>query len=93
MPIVSVSLSESAYEGYKSIARGKRSRVAAAAFLAHNHAQARFQYVAYENPEGDRVKISGAGKSVNEILQLMSDQAKCIDAMQRRIFEITGEEE
>ena len=93
MPNVSVSLTEAAYEGYKSIPKGKRSAVASKAYLAHNHAASRVKYVAYENPEGERVKIPLAGKSVNDIMQIMSDQAKCIDAMQRRILEITGEEE
>jgi len=95
MPIVSVSLSESAYEGYKSIARGKRSRVADAAFLAHNHAahNARVKDYAYENKDGKLVRISLAGKSVPEILKVMSQQAKHIDTMQQYILEITGDEE
>jgi hypothetical protein len=63
------------------------------AYLAHNHAVSRVQFVAYEDPEGERVKIPLKGKSVNDIMKIMGDQAKCIDAMQRRILEITGEEE
>jgi len=93
MPNVSVSLTDAAYEGYKSIPKGKRSRVASKAYLAHNHAASRVQYVAYENPEGERVKIHLAGKSVQDIMAIMSQQAKCIDSMQRRILEITGDEE
>jgi len=93
MPNVSVSLTDAAYEGYKSIPKGKRSRVASKAYLAYNHAASRVQYVAYEDPDGERVKIPLAGKSVIEIMEIMGQQAKCIDVMQRRILEITGEEE
>ena len=91
MPIVSVSLSESAYEGYKSIPRGKRSRVADAAFLAHNHAAARVKDYAYENKDGKLVRIDLAGKSVPEIIKMMSQQAKMIDSMKRALLE--GDEE
>ena len=95
MPIVSVSLSESAYEGYKSIARGKRSRVADAAFLAHNHAahNGRVKDYAYEDRDGKLVRVSLAGKSIPEILKVLSQQAKHIDIMQAHILEITGDEE
>jgi hypothetical protein len=93
VPNVSVSLSDAAYEGYKSIPKGERSKVASKAYLAHNHAAFKPRFVAYENLEGERVKIPLVGKSVNDIMQMMHDQAKCIDAMQRRILEITGEEE
>jgi len=93
MPIVSVSLSESAYEGYKSIPRGKRSRVADAAFLAHNHAAARVKDYAYEDRDGKLVRVDLAGKSVPDILKIMSQQAKAIDTMQQYLLEITGDEE
>jgi len=93
MPNVSVSLTDAAYEGYKTIPKGKRSRVASKAYLAYNHTATRVKYVAYEDQDGERVKIPLAGKSVNEIMEIMSQQAKCIDSMQRRILEITGDEE
>jgi hypothetical protein len=88
MPNVSVSLSESAYEGYKSIPKGERSRVASKAFLAHNHAahNGRIKYVQYEDEEGELVKVPLAGKSIVEIMDMMGRQMKLIDAMRRELL-------
>jgi len=95
MPNVSVSLTDAAYEGYKSIPKGKRSRVASKAYLAHNHAahNARVKDYAYEDRNGNLVRVSLAGKSVREILKMMSQQATHIDRMQEHILEITGDDE
>jgi len=82
-----------AHSQCQPIARGKRSRVADAAFLAHNYAAARVKDYAYEDRDGKLVRVSLSGKSVPDILKMMSQQAKAIDRMQEHILEITGDEE